>query len=61
MIRGSRRWTSQEDDLFRSMAEAGARPELIAAKLKRSVPAIKTRAYAIGLPLKWYKMKAKSK
>jgi len=43
------------------MAEAGVRPELIAAKLKRSVPAINTRAYAIGLPLKWYKMKAKSK
>jgi hypothetical protein len=50
-----------EDDLFRKMAEANIRPELIAAKLNRSVDAIKVRAYAIGLPLKWFKLKAKGK
>jgi hypothetical protein len=43
------------------MAEANTRPELIAAKLNRPVHAIKTRAYTIGLPLKWFKLKAKGK
>jgi hypothetical protein len=41
------------------MAEANTRPEIIAAKLNRSVHAIKARAYTIGLPLKWFKLKAK--
>jgi hypothetical protein len=59
-IRGNR-WTPREDDLFRRMAEANIRPELIAAKLNRSVHAIKARACAIGLPLKWFKPKAKGK
>jgi hypothetical protein len=43
------------------MAEANIRPELIAEGLNRSVHAIKARAYAIGLPLKWFKLKAKAK
>jgi hypothetical protein len=43
------------------MAEVNTRPELIAAKLNRSVHDIKTRAYTIGLPLKWFKRKAKGK
>jgi hypothetical protein len=55
------RWTPKEDDLFRRMVEASIRPEIIAAKLDRSVHAIKTRAYVIGLPLKWFKLKAKGK
>jgi hypothetical protein len=59
--RSNRRWTPMEDDAFRKMAEANIRPELIAAKLNRSVHAIKARAYAIGLPLKWFKLKAKAK
>ena len=57
----SNRWTPQEEDLFRRMAEANTRPEVIAAKLNRSVRAIKARAYVIGLPLKWSKLKAKEK
>jgi hypothetical protein len=52
------RWTPNEDDLFRRMAEANIRPELIAAELNRSVHAIKARAYTIGLPLKWFKRRA---
>ncbi len=52
---------SAEDDLFRRMAKANTRPEVIAAKLNRSVRAIKARAYRIGLPLKWSKLKAKGK
>lgn len=55
------RWTPIEDDAFRKMAEANFRPEEIAAKLNRSVHAIKARAYTIGLPLKWFKLKAKAK
>jgi hypothetical protein len=55
----SNRWTPMEDDLFRKMAEANIRPELIAEELNRPVHAIKARAYAIGLPLKWFKPKAK--
>jgi hypothetical protein len=55
------RWTPQEDALFRKMAEANTRPEIIATKLNRSVHALKARAYAIGLPLKWFKLKAKAK
>jgi hypothetical protein len=55
------RWTPKEDALFRRMAESSTRPEIIAAKLNRSVHAIKARAYVIGLPLKWFKLKAKGK
>jgi hypothetical protein len=55
------RWTPQEDALFRKMAEANTRPEIIAVKLNRTVHAVKARAYMIGLPLKWFKLKAKGK
>jgi hypothetical protein len=55
------RWTPQEDAFVRRMAEANTRPEVIAAKLNRSVRAIKARSYMIGLPLKWSKLKAKGK
>jgi hypothetical protein len=47
----------KEDELFRRMAEANIRPELIGAKLNRSIHALKARAYTIGLPLKWFKPK----
>jgi hypothetical protein len=55
------RWTPREDNLFRKMAGANICPELIAVRLNRSVRDIKTRAYMIGLPLKWFKLKAKAK
>jgi hypothetical protein len=51
----SNRWTPAEDGAFRKMAEANIRPELIGKALNRSVHAVKARAYAIGLPLKWFK------
>ena len=41
--------------------EANVRPEIIAIKLNRTVHAVKARAYVIGLPLKWFKLKAKGK
>jgi hypothetical protein len=59
-IRGSR-WTPQEDALLRRMAKANVRPDIIAVKLNRTVHAVKARAYMIGLPLKWFKLKAKGK
>jgi hypothetical protein len=37
------------------------RPEVVAAKLNRSVHASKARGYMIGLPLKWFKLKMKRK
>jgi hypothetical protein len=49
------------DELFRRMAKADVRSELIAAKLNRSRHTIKPRAYAIGLPRKWLELKAKGK
>ena len=55
------RWTPQEDALIRKMAEANTRPEVIAAKLNRSVRAIRARSYMIGLRLKWSKLKVKGK
>jgi hypothetical protein len=57
----SNRWTSTDDNLFRKMVEANIDPEIIAAKLGRSVHNLRNRAYAIGLPLKWFKLKAKGK
>ena len=57
----SSRWTQQEDALLRRMAEANVRPDIIAVKLNRTVHAVKARAYMIGLPLKWIKLKAKGK
>jgi hypothetical protein len=39
------------------MDAARARP--LSEKLNRPVHAIKARAYIIGLPLKWFKLKAK--
>jgi hypothetical protein len=57
----SNRWTPREDDLFRRMVDANTSAEVIAAILNRPVHAIKARAYMIGLPLKWFKLKAKGK
>jgi hypothetical protein len=54
------RWTPEEDDIFRGMAEANIRPEIIAARLNRSIHAVRARAYAIELPLKYFKLKKRS-
>jgi hypothetical protein len=42
------RWMPPENDLFGKMAEANILPELIAARLNRSVRDIKTRSYMIS-------------
>jgi hypothetical protein len=41
------------------MAEANVRPDIIAVRLNRTVHAVKARTYMIGLPVKWFKLKAK--
>jgi len=51
----SKQWTAEEDNLFRRMAGANVPPEVIAAKMNRTVSALKARAYTIGLPLKWFR------
>jgi hypothetical protein len=47
-----RRWTLDEDELFRRLVEENVPAEVIAAKLKRPIFALKVRGHAIGLPLK---------
>jgi hypothetical protein len=55
------KWSPQEDDRFRAMVKANIGLDQIAAKLNRTVRAIRRRAYTIGLPLKWFRLKAKGK
>jgi hypothetical protein len=57
----SQPWTPKEDNLFRKMVEANMGPDTIAAKLNRPIQALRIRAYTIGLPLKWFKLKPKRK
>jgi len=46
------KWTLEEDALLRALFEAGNRPMLVAAKLKRSLPATKVRAHFLGISLR---------
>jgi hypothetical protein len=50
-----RKWTPDEDELFRKLVEEHVAAEVIATKLKRSISVLKVRGYAIGLPLKWFR------
>jgi len=47
-------WNQVQDDLLRQLVEDAVPPEVIADQLKRTVPEIRRRGDAIGLPLKWY-------
>jgi hypothetical protein len=47
-------WTQTQDDLLRQLVDDVAPPQLIAARLNRTVTEIRRRGDAIGLPLKWY-------
>ena len=40
-------WTPEEDNCLRRLVEAGRPIEIVAAELRRSVPAVKTRAYVV--------------
>jgi len=46
-----RRWTPDDDDQLRQLAESGKDVRLIAAHLKRTKHAIKSRMTAVGILL----------
>jgi hypothetical protein len=54
-------WTPEEDKRLRMLIVAGKPIELIAAELRRSVPAVKTHAYALRISFKRVKLKPKAK
>jgi hypothetical protein len=52
----SKKWTPEEDARLKSMIEANMSIDLIAAKLKRSVPATRARAAVLHIPMKWVRV-----
>jgi hypothetical protein len=46
-----KKWTSEDDELLRSLALANVSPIDIAAKLGRSVSTVKARAHCLGIIL----------
>jgi hypothetical protein len=50
--KNSRRWTPEEDNRFRALAEAGRPVAVISERLKRSTKAIYARAIKLGVALK---------
>jgi hypothetical protein len=46
------RWTAEEDNCLRALAEDGRRAAVIAERLKRSQPAVYKRALKLGITLK---------
>jgi hypothetical protein len=57
----SNKWTPQEDARLKSLIEANTSIHLIAAKLKRSVPAIKARAQVLNILMKRVQVGIKAK
>ena len=58
---GNNKWTPEEDARFKSLVEASTSVHLIAAKLKRSVYAIRTRASILNIPIKRVRVGLKAK
>ena len=54
-------WTPEENNRLRMLVEAGKPIELIAAALKRSVKAVRGRAYILRVSLKRVSLKPKAK
>jgi hypothetical protein len=50
MLRFSKPWTSEEDELIRSLVAKGASAFRASAALKRSKQAVATRARTLGCP-----------
>jgi hypothetical protein len=50
-------WTPEEVDLLRTLLEANSSIHLIAAKLKRTVSAVKGRVHLLGMSTKQVKVK----
>jgi hypothetical protein len=46
------KWTTEEDVRLKSLVEANTSAHLIAARLKRSVDAVKARAQALSISMK---------
>jgi stalled ribosome rescue protein Dom34 len=47
-----KKWTAQEHERLKAMAEAGRRPDEIALELKRSEAAVRVRAWQHGIALR---------
>jgi hypothetical protein len=56
-----RPWTPEEDNRLRRLLEEGTSTLLVAAKLKRTVTALKGRAAIIGVSFREIKLRLKSK
>ncbi len=52
-----RPWTPEEDARLRVLIEAGTPIALVAAQLKRSVQAVKTRASALRISFKQFRIR----
>jgi hypothetical protein len=55
------KWTPEEDARLKSLVEANTSILLIAAKLKRSVLAIRTRGSTLDIPIKRVRVGLKAK
>ena len=55
------KWTPEEDARLKSLIEANTSIHLIAAKLKRSVPAIRSRASILNILMKRVRLGLKAK
>ena len=55
------KWTTDEDALLKALIEANTSIDLIAAKLKRSVPATRYRAAVLHITMKWVRVGLKAK
>lgn len=47
-----KRWTTEEHEQLKTMAEAGKRPDEIASALRRSEAAVRARAWQHGIDLR---------
>jgi hypothetical protein len=55
------KWTPEEDVRLKSLIEANTSIHLVAAKLKRSVPAIRSRASILNILMKRVRVGLKAK
>jgi len=53
------KWTPEEDVRLKSLIEANTPVHLVAAKLKRSVSAIRARASLLNIPMKRVRVRLK--
>jgi hypothetical protein len=55
------KWTPEEDARLKSLIEANTSIDLIAAKLKRSVNAVRAHASMLNILMKWVRVGPKAK